>query len=531
MKVVFAPSGKRIIPYPPVGPAVLAGALNSAGIPAQAIDLEILSWQSHSQSAAGERRVTFDPYKILTDETWGPELQQFARRLTELCHYDPAEPLGISTMGYEQLAASMALCKVALASGSRVILGGQFWTEKTARRVLGILQSPHVTIVTSDGYEAIVQWYKGEALPINCFRWSEGEVVAGPRKTATTRPPIPDYSRASWSAYDGYARKMLGATRQIRRAHLYVWDKQCPYKCTFCRVSTGSNVKLSSPESVAASMAELLELEVGQLNFMTNELNPTLSYMRRFIRALDPHLSGKRDLAWFTYLRPDFMEAKDLADLRRLGCRLVRYGVETGSQRLSDQMRKDYRIETIEAVLKHASDAGIMNHINFLVGFPGETEEDVHQSLEFVDRVRPYVHSVRINPFYLPPDSPMARDPESNGIKLKEFRNGYWDFELLNGTRTHSAIVEDRIQRLTERLRSHGIGFAGVLPFETLDYLARYESRDAALAAMEIERPYMWETSSSDALKAHLGGYSVPVDWQSNIYQRGKNYSLAICND
>jgi hypothetical protein len=48
---------------------------------------------------------------------------------------------------------------------------------------------------------------------------------------------------------------------------------------------------------------------------------------------------------------------------------------------------------------------------------------------------------------------------------------------------------------------------------------------------MKIERPYMWETSSSDALKAHLGGYKVPVDWQSNIYQRGKNYSLAICND
>ncbi|WFU04541.1 radical SAM protein (plasmid) [Rhizobium sp. CB3171] len=532
MKLYYAPSGKRMLPYPPVAPALLAASLRKEGVVARVIDLEIEAWlRDQLQGFWPTNRDILHPYRIIGEDGWSAELEEFACDLLDIAEYNPGEPIGISTMGYEQLASTMILVKKALCAGSRVILGGQFWTDSTAQKVLEIIRDTRLTIVTSDGYESIVEWHRGDSLPINALSWNGDTVAVGRRKAALTRAPTPEYPDCNWYGYDRYASKLMGATDSVRRAHLYVWDKQCPYKCTFCRVSAGSNVKLGAPEGVAEAMSDLLSLGVKQLNFMTNEINPTLSYMRRFVKALSPSLENKEDVSWFSYMRPDFAAPSDFADLRRVGCRLLRYGVETGSQRLSDLMRKDYKIPIIEETLKNASDAGIWNHVNFLIGFPGEVEEDIEQTLEFIDRVAPYLHSVRLNPFYLPPDSPMAREPEKSGVRLLEFKNGFWDFELLDGTRDEPATIEGRLNRISERVKSYGIGFAGVLPFETLDFLARYENRDNAIVEMQRERPYMWESSSADWLKGQLGAYEAPIEWKATIYKRGKNYSLALCND
>ena len=468
---------------------------------------------------------------ILNSEAWSLEICAFADRLAKLAGYAPGDPLAISTMGYEQILATLALTRLALDNGSRVILGGQYWTERTAKLILETVRSQNLTITTGDGYEAIINWYRGKPAPVNSFAWNSETIIKGERASALTQPPVPDYEATAWLEYDRYAGVMLGASRNIRRAHLYVWDKQCPHRCIFCRVSSGSNVKLSKPEQLAKNAAQLLRMGVRQMNFMTNELNPTLSYMRRLSKALKPILGGREDVVWFTYLRSDHMEPKDLCDLRHIGCRLARYGVETGSQKLSDRMRKGYSIEVIEQILKSAAHADILNHVNFLVGFPGETEKDVQETLDFIDRTAKHIHSARINPFYLPPGSPMALAPEKHGIRLKEFRRAFWDFELADGQRASADVVQDRIERITERLVRHGIGFSGVLPFETLDYLARHPDRDTALKAMRVERPYMWENSSSDWLKAKLSGYEMPTEWSATIYRRGQNYSLTLCND
>lgn len=531
MKLLFPPSGKRMIPYHPVGISVLASALANEGIEATAYDLEIVAWSANQELPLWpSKRELIDPYTLL-HAPWDAELSAFALKLIALFDYQPGEPIGLSTMGYEQLLATFAILKLAIEAGSRVVLGGQFWSDATAAALLETLRSDLLTVTVGDGFEAVVQWHRNEMPIINSLSWANNAVICGPKKVAVTKPPIPHYADAPWKHYDAYARTCLASPTPTKRAHLYVWDKQCPYRCSFCRVSTGSNVKLSSPEDLAASMSSMLKEGISQFNFMTNELNPTLAYMRRFIKAMEPVLGSERDIAWFTYLRPDWMELSDLSDLRRLGCRLVRYGVETGSQRLSDLMKKDYQIDTIEKVLKNAAAVDIMNHANFLIGYPGESEDDISETLRFIERVAPYLHSARINPFYLPPGSPMAKDPLSNGIKLTERKSGYWDFELVEGTKASAAVVADRIKRVTDLLKSLGIGFSGVLPFETLDYLARHSTRDEGLAHMKIDRPYMWQSSSSDWLKSQLGGYEASAEWEATIYKRGRNYSLTLCND
>jgi radical SAM superfamily enzyme len=521
-----------MIPYPPVGTALLAGAVDSLDDEVRLIDLEMTIWREHQRHGkvllyAGH----IDVPRVLAQNE-DSELGDYEALLVENSEIGAREDVGISVMGFEQLASALLLARAAASKGSRIILGGQFWSESSARQVLGQLQSDAVTVTVGDGWIPLQEWKTNPAeVPSSSFGFAAGEILQGRPAKGALQPPIPLYDSVDWDVYRAYSSDILGDAREMRRAHLYVWDKLCPYKCNFCRVSSGSNAKLNSPETVVASLQHLLAQNVRQFNFMTNELNPTLAYMRRVIRELRPLLSGRDDIGWFTYLRPDHMEMEDLTALREIGCRLVRYGVETGSQRLSDRMEKGYEIGTVARVLRRAAEADIMNHVNFLIGYPGETDEDVEQTIRFIAENHDVIHSVRLNPFYLPPGTRLAKDPAAYGLRLIEFRRGYWDFEMLDGTRPQKAVVKDRIERVTDAVMQYDIGFAGVLPFETLNSLSGYPTRDEGMAALRREHGYLWENASPDWLKARLGGYDMNAEWEETIYKRGRNYNLDVCTD
>jgi len=296
-------------------------------------------------------------------------------------------------------------------------------------------------------------------------------------------------------------------------------------------VSSGSKVRLGDPESIVPSLRSLVDAGVTQMNFMTNELNPSLSYMRRLVQSFGPILSNYPEIGWFTYLRPDAMDEEDLVALRRLGCRLIRWGVETGSQSLSDRMQKDYHMSTVARVLHAAAKADIANHINLLLGYPGETDDDVNETLRFVTENASVIHSVRINPFYLPPGTKLEREPQRFGLRLLEFKSGYWTFEREDGVALDASVVQQRIERVGRRLIDLGIGFAGVLPFEFLNALCRESNRDSALAALRASQPFLWTEASPDGLKAQFGKYKMKTDWSETIFQRGRNYQTVLCND
>jgi len=72
--------------------------------------------------------------------------------------------------------------------------------------------------------------------------------------------------------------------------------------------------------------------------------------------------------------------------MKNSGCAHVTFGIESGSQRVLDYMRKRYKVEDADKVLKSAHAAGIKVTCNFMFGFPGETEEDFENTLDFLKR-------------------------------------------------------------------------------------------------------------------------------------------------
>jgi len=127
----------------------------------------------------------------------------------------------------------------------------------------------------------------------------------------------------------------------------------------------------------------------------------------RYFYFLDPLLNGNiRELHLFCDLIADAahrrmipaiqwsgngiirreMTSALLHKMRAAGCVALAYGIESGSQRVLDLMRKRFKVADAEAVIRATHEAGIEVSLNFMFGFPGEIEADFQETIGFLRR-------------------------------------------------------------------------------------------------------------------------------------------------
>ncbi len=109
-----------------------------------------------------------------------------------------------------------------------------------------------------------------------------------------------------------------------------------------------------------------------------------------------------------------------LKKLYKAGLRVCSWGLETASPELLEKMNKGININTAEKVLKTAHSVGIKNLVNMIKGFPGETDNDLELSYNFIKKNIKYMTNLRIAQFHLDTTSYMYSHPEEFGLD-KEF--------------------------------------------------------------------------------------------------------------
>jgi radical SAM superfamily enzyme YgiQ (UPF0313 family) len=88
-------------------------------------------------------------------------------------------------------------------------------------------------------------------------------------------------------------------------------------------------------------------------------------------------------LRWTCNSRVDFVDPELLSMMRRAGCWMVSWGIESGSQQILNNVRKGITLEKVERGLRWSKEAGIGNWGYFIIGLPGETEETIEQTIKF----------------------------------------------------------------------------------------------------------------------------------------------------
>lgn len=96
------------------------------------------------------------------------------------------------------------------------------------------------------------------------------------------------------------------------------------------------------------------------------------------------------------------------------GMRRISFGLETGSQRLLEAMRKGSSVERNATFIRDAHAAGLSIRSTMFKGFPGETAEDMRATADFLEEHAPYLDRVRFNDFTLHAGTPIWNQVTAN---------------------------------------------------------------------------------------------------------------------
>jgi len=180
--------------------------------------------------------------------------------------------------------------------------------------------------------------------------------------------------------------------------HLYkipgniITGRGCPGKCIFCAAAamSGGAYRFRSAENVIAEMKTTIELFGIKFFFIVDDTFTVLPERTKVIchglRKLSAELGS--DIQWACESRVDTVSKGLLMEMAQAGCTGIQYGVESGSQRILNSIRKAITIEQIENAVRWASEAGIGPVCSFMVPHPQDSRETINETKKLLMKLR-----------------------------------------------------------------------------------------------------------------------------------------------
>lgn len=164
-------------------------------------------------------------------------------------------------------------------------------------------------------------------------------------------------------------------------------SRGCPYRCGFCVVPATNQAKwrYRSAKNVVDEMEYFLNT-LGVTEYHIEDLDPTISDARTREICEEIIQRGLR-ISWKLVAGTKIetiRNAKTLELMADAGCSYVSFSPETGSPRLLKSMNKPFDLKHAIQMVKSMSDVGIYSQACFILGYPGELDEDRKQTLQMV---------------------------------------------------------------------------------------------------------------------------------------------------
>ena len=166
-----------------------------------------------------------------------------------------------------------------------------------------------------------------------------------------------------------------------------VTNRGCPHRCVFClagQVAGGRN-RYRSVENVVAEARECVERH-GIRNFLFR--SDLFTQDRQWVIALcQAILDAGLSIRWAANSRVDSLDAEMLDWMRRAGCWIMAFGVESGVDAHLGLMGKRTTAEQSVQAIRMTREAGILTSVYMLLGLPWDTEASVAENIRFFRRL------------------------------------------------------------------------------------------------------------------------------------------------
>lgn len=267
------------------------------------------------------------------------------------------------------------------------------------------------------------------------FKEKTGETVFTPHRSLIKNlDTIPFPSRHLLPIEEVVMNDRLSDTK-LPIAHI-LCSRGCPYSCNFCanqehgiRYRSGDNIKLE---------LEYLIKEYGIKGFCITDDNFIVDKFR--IKDICEKITPL-NLKWSSLSRVNTVDEDLLKILKNSGCIEIKFGIESGSQRMLSLMNKQITIEQIKRAITLTHKVGIKVKAFILHGFPGENLESTQETIQLLETLKDKIDRISLFRFVPLPGSPVYSNCEKYNLKIS---SNFEDIYIYNNERKWWGTIQEQ---------------------------------------------------------------------------------------
>jgi radical SAM superfamily enzyme YgiQ (UPF0313 family) len=208
---------------------------------------------------------------------------------------------------------------------------------------------------------------RSAALDVTCHPWPAYDLIPVP-KYFTTKIP----SQSGRLKYPEYMTVMS--------------SRGCPYGCIYCHNIFGRQFRAREPEDFVEEMVMLnADYGVKEFHIIDDVFNLQRERVFRICELIQQKLPGIA-LAFPNGLRTDLLDKEMLMALKRAGMYYFAAGIESGAPEIQSMIKKNLNHAAALQAIEDAANMGIIVHGFFMIGFPGETEDQIKMTIRFAQK-------------------------------------------------------------------------------------------------------------------------------------------------
>ena len=413
--------------FPPYNLARLLAVVKSAGYKADAVDLNVKAWRDHNNWG-----IDFDPWHGSKEWRWMGESYH-----THLhSHILPLLEKYIKYIGdnkVDVVSFSLYYCN-------------QEPTDWMAREIKR--RYPHVKILVGGPqchafppgndkpfYDYVVS---GEGEEIILQILEEIEEGTAPDHQVVIRQQDGqrlDLDKLPWADYSHFNLAEYAMPNGVNAE----FSRGCTAKCVFC---SETHFWKYRGRSAGGTLEEVLSLHynygINFIWFLDSLVNGNLKELLAFCKGI---IASKAPISWTGYARCDRrMDFEFYKNLAGSGCKMLSYGIESGSNKVLEDMDKRVTVDEIEQNLQDGGKVGVGAHTNWIIGFPTETPQYFYESMVLIWRNRMCIEVVACgHGFTEPPDTILSQNSEKYGM-IKAYYMENWITKDYTNSKVHRLI-------------------------------------------------------------------------------------------
>lgn len=203
-------------------------------------------------------------------------------------------------------------------------------------------------------------------------------------------------------------------------------SRGCPYKCLFCdRPQLGKNFRPASAKKVVDEMEKCQNMGIQEIFIYDDTFGVD---RKRVLDICAGLMERKIKIAWNIRTRVNTVDEEILSALKKAGCQRIHYGVEAGTQKILNVLKKGITLEMVERAFKITRKIGIQTAAYFMIGSPEETRKDINATINFMKKLKAdYVHITITTPY-------PATGLYERALREKVLEKDYWSDFAKNPT-------------------------------------------------------------------------------------------------